>query len=308
MRAFFHFRPGDPLSVMPPPSTNRGPWCTVVPPIIHLQQHMHKTSYQSPTERIQVWTAGSALHICFNNPARHNALSADMWQAVPALLSQAEADEAVRLVVFSGAGQKAFVSGADITQFEDLRAAREAVEQYEAMAEAALASVQTFPKPTIACIRGYCIGAGLNLAISCDLRLASDDAVFSIPAARLGLGYRYSALKNLVDLIGVGAAKDLFLTARKIQAEEALALGLITRRCAAEQLGQVLQQYADSISDNAPLTLAAGKFIMAELAKPSPEVNHARCTELILDCFASEDYAEGRRAFLEKRKPSFRGE
>src|SRR4051812_35327892 len=149
------------------------------------------TAYQSPTDRVEAWVDATTLHIRFNNPARHNALSVDMWQAIPPLLAQAEKDDAIRLVVFSGAGEKAFVSGADISQFEDMRAAREAVKFYEAMAEEALMSIYQCAKPTLAAIRGYCIGGGVNVAISCDMRIAADDAVFSIPAARLGLGYRY---------------------------------------------------------------------------------------------------------------------
>ena len=169
---------------------------------------MTEIVYQSPTERVQSWmdADGSTLHIRFNNPERHNALSVDMWEAVPVLLALAEADERVRLVVFSGAGEKAFVSGADISQFEDMRAAREAVARYELMAEQALMGIYNFSKPSLACIRGYCIGGGVNVAMSCDLRIAASDAVFSIPAARLGLGYRYSAMKNLVDLVGPGVA------------------------------------------------------------------------------------------------------
>ena len=266
--------------------------------------------YQSPTERVQTWMDDDAttLHIRFNNPARHNALSVDMWEAVPVLLAQAHADERVRLVVFSGAGEKAFVSGADITQFEDQRAAREAVARYEEMAEAALMGIYNFSKPTLACIRGYCIGGGVNVAMSCDIRIATSDSVFSIPAARLGLGYRYSALKNLVDLVGPGAAKDLFFTARRIDAAEAKSLGLISRVCEPEQLPALLNEYTSALAANAPLTVRAGKAIMAEILKPSPEVDVALCQQLIRGCFESEDYAEGRRAFMEKRKPVFRGQ
>jgi enoyl-CoA hydratase/carnithine racemase len=263
--------------------------------------------YVSPTERVQVRLDGSTLHIVFNNPAKHNALSVDMWGAVPALLSQAAVDERVRLVVFSGAGEKAFVSGADISQFEDRRAAEEAVKQYEALAEEALMSIYLSPKPTLACIRGWCIGGGVNVAISCDIRIAASDAVFAIPAARLGLGYRYSALKNLVDLIGVGAAKDLFYTARRIDAAEAQRLGLVSRTCAVNELPALLAEYTDSIVSNAPLTIGAAKEIVGEILKPSPDLDAARCRELILKCFESEDYAEGRRAFMEKRKPQFKG-
>ena len=268
---------------------------------------MSHTPYTSPTERVIVRLDGSTLHIVFNHPARHNALSVDMWGAVPPLLEQAERDERVRLVVFSGAGEKAFVSGADISQFEDQRAAAEAVKHYEALAEDALTGIHRFSKPTLACIRGWCIGGGLNVAIACDIRIAASDAVFAIPAARLGLGYRYSALKNLVDLIGVGAAKDLFYTARRIDAAEALRLGLVSRVSAPETLPALLAEYSGSIGENAPLTLFAAKAIVGEILKPSPELDAARCTELILRCFESEDYAEGRRAFMDKRKPTFKG-
>ena len=268
---------------------------------------MTHAAYTTTTDRVQVRLDSSTLHIVFNNPARHNALSVDMWGAVPPLLEQAERDERVRLVVFSGAGEKAFVSGADISQFEDQRAAREAVEHYEALAEAALTGIYRFSKPTLACIRGWCIGGGVNVAIACDIRIAASDAVFAIPAARLGLGYRYSALKNLVDLIGVGAAKDLFYTARRIDAAEAERLNLVSRVSAPEALPALLAEYTGSIGENAPLTILAAKTIIGEILKPSPELDAARCTELILRCFQSEDYAEGRRAFMDKRKPTFKG-
>lgn len=268
---------------------------------------MSNFNYESSTERVQSWLDGTTLNIRFNNPARHNALSVDMWEAVPPLLQLAQQDDRVRLVVFSGAGEKAFVSGADISQFEDMRAAREAVTYYEAMAETTLMSIYEFPKPTLACIRGYCIGGGVNVAISCDIRIASSDSVFSIPAARLGLGYRYSAMKNLVDLIGPGAAKDLFFTARRIDAAEAKSLGLVTRICAPEAMDTLLGEYAAALADNAPLTVAAGKAITREIMKPSPELDMALCTSLIRGCFESADYTEGRTAFMQKRKPAFTG-
>lgn len=263
--------------------------------------------YLSPTERMQVWLEDTTLHIRFNNPARHNALSVDMWEAIPPLLALAETDDRIRLVVFSGAGEKAFVSGADITQFEDMRAAREAVTRYEEMAENALMGIYNFSKPTLSAIRGFCIGGGVNVAISCDIRIASADSVFSIPAARLGLGYRYSAMKNLVDLIGPGAAKDLFFTARKIDAAEAKDMGLISRVCAPEQLPTLLAEYTSALAANAPITVHAGKAITAQILKPSPELDMALCQHLIQGCFASADYAEGRKAFMEKRKPVFKG-
>lgn len=254
---------------------------------------MDTQDYRSPTDRVQVQWDGATLHIRFNNPARHNALSVDMWEAIPPLLDQAASDERVRLIVFSGAGDKAFVSGADISQFEDQRAAQAAVARYEAMAEAALTGIERCPVPTLACIRGWCIGCS--------------DAVFSVPAARLGLGYRYSAMKNLVDLLGPGMAKDLFFTARRIDAAEAKAIGLVSRVCPSEGLEDLLREYTQALADNAPLTIRAAKFISGEVLKASPQADLERCQQMIRDCFASEDYAEGRRAFMEKRRPAFKG-
>ena len=268
---------------------------------------MASMEYISTTERVQTWLDASTLHLRFNNPAKHNALSVDMWEAVPPLLDVASHDDRVRLVVFSGAGDKAFVSGADISQFEDQRAAKEAVARYEKMAEDCLQSIANFAKPTLACIQGFCIGGGVNVAISCDMRIASSNSVFAIPAARLGLGYRYSAMKNLVDLVGSGAAKDLFFTARKIDTTEAKALGLVSRVCEAADLPALLKEYTDALAANAPITIATAKAITAEILKPSPELDMAKCQALIKGCFESADYAEGRKAFMEKRKPVFVG-
>lgn len=268
---------------------------------------MTHPDFSSTSPRILTWLDERTLHIQFNQPERHNAISLDMWEALPALLKQAEGDERVRLVVFSGAGEKAFVSGADITQFEDMRAAREAVSRYERVAEEALGSIHRFAKPTLACIQGYCIGGGINVAISCDLRIAAADAVFSIPAARLGLGYRYSALKNLVDLIGPAAAKDLFFTARRIGADEARSLGLVNRVAQPEALPALLAEYTSALAINAPLTILAAKAVTSHILATSPDRDLSACQQQIRQCFESADYAEGRQAFMEKRQPVFQG-
>ena len=267
---------------------------------------MNDMTYPSTTERVKTWVDGAALHIRFNNPAKHNALSVDMWEAVPPLLDRAVKDDNIRVIVFSGEGGKAFVSGADISQFEDMRAAKEAVKKYEAMAEAALEGIYECEKPTIACIQGYCIGGGVNVAISCDLRVASSNSVFSVPASRLGLGYRYSAMRNLTNLVGPGFAKDIFFTARRLDAAEALRIGLINRMAEPEGLEALLAEYTSAIATGAPLTIKAGKRIIREVLR-NDDVDMDLCRSLILECFESEDYMEGRRAFMEKRKPVFKG-
>ena len=264
------------------------------------------TTYVSPTERVKTWVEGAVLHIRFNNPAKHNALSVDMWEAVPRLLAKAELDDGIRMVVFSGEGGKAFVSGADISQFEDMRAAKEAVKRYEQMAEAALQGIYEFSKPTVACIRGYCVGGGVNVAISCDLRVASTDSTFFVPATRLGLGYRVSAMRNLTHLVGPGNAKDIFFTARRLDAAEAHRMGLVNRIAGPDALEALLKEYTDAIATGAPLTIKAGKRIIREVLK-NDGIDMEMCRRLILDCFESEDYAEGRTAFMEKRKPVFKG-
>jgi enoyl-CoA hydratase/carnithine racemase len=268
---------------------------------------MNDMTYPSTTERVKTWLDGQVLHIRFNNPAKHNALSMDMWEAVPPLLARAEKDDNVRMVVFSGEGGKAFISGADISQFEDMRAAKEAVTRYEQMAEAALQGIFEFSKPTVACIQGYCIGGGVNVAISCDMRIASSNSVFSIPASRLGLGYRFSAMKNLVQLVGPGFAKDIFFTGRRLDAAEALRIGLVNRVADVAGLDALLAEYTTAITTGAPLTIKAGKRIMQEVLALDADFDADMCRRLILDCFESEDYAEGRKAFMEKRKPVFKG-
>ena len=268
---------------------------------------MNDMSYPTNTERVKAWLDGQVLNIRFNNPARHNALSLDMWEAVPALLDKAAKDDEVRVVVFSGEGEKAFVSGADISQFEDMRAAKEAVKKYEALAESCLEGIYEFAKPTIACIRGYCIGGGVNVAIACDLRVASTNSTFSIPATRLGLGYRFSAMRNLTNLVGPGNAKDIFFTGRRFDAAEAQRMGLVNRIAPPEGLEALLAEYTTAICTGAPLTIKAGKRIIQEVLKLDGDFDTEMCRRLILDCFESEDYIEGRRAFMEKRKPAFKG-
>lgn len=263
--------------------------------------------YASSSERLRVRRDGAVLHVVFDHPQRHNALSVDMWAALPPVLARAATDPQVRLVVFSGAGDRAFASGADISQFERERTSGAAAERYEALSEEALVGVREFPKPTLACVRGWCLGAGLNVAMACDIRIAATDAVFGIPAARMGLGYRESALKDLVELVGVGAAKDLFYTARRIDGAEALRLGLVSRCVEPSALPGLLDEYMQTIAQNAPLTIAAAKATLGDLLATPSGPGMERSRALTQACYDSRDYVEGRRAFMEKRRPVFEG-
>jgi len=261
----------------------------------------------SPTERIVAEIDGAIGWLTFNNPARRNALSLDMWQAIPAILDRFEGDRDVRVVVLRGAGGKAFLSGADITEFETLRASAADVARYDRIAEEAVGRLQSCPKPTIAMIQGYCMGGGVGVALACDLRLAAADLQMAIPAARLGLSYRWTDIKRLVDLVGPAFAKEIFYTGRRFDAAEALAMGLVNRVLPMAELADFTRDYCARIAENAPLTIAAAKQVISELTKPEGAVDRAALEAAVERCFASADYAEGRRAFIEKRKPRFTG-
>jgi enoyl-CoA hydratase len=261
----------------------------------------------SPSERMIAEKDGAIGWMTFNNPERRNALSLDMWQAMPVILEEFERDPAIRVVVLKGAGDKAFVSGADISQFEKQRSSAESIAQYDKIAEVANAKLQECRKPVIAMIRGFCIGGGVGVALQCDLRIAADSSRFGVPAARLGLGYRWAGVKKLVDLVGPSFAKEIFFTARHFSAAEALVMGLINRAVPEAELESYVRSYCAMIAENAPLTMEAVKGVVGELAKPGAQIDRARCEALVTRCFDSQDYIEGRRAFMEKRKPAFAG-
>src|SRR5215813_12221371 len=250
---------------------------------------------------------GHVGYVIFNNPARRTAVSLEMSEASAKILNEFGNDNDIRVVVLTGAGDKAFVSGADISKFESERANEEAVVRYNQTVERANAVIYDYPKPTIAMIRGYCIGGGVGLALCCDLRICSDDARFAVPAAKLGLGYPYHGLKKLVDVVGPSFAKEIFYTARQFDAEEARLMGLVNRVVKADELHAYVQKYADAIGENAPLTVAAAKFTIGETVKDESKRDLAKCAAMVKKCFESDDYTEGRRAFMEKRMPVFTG-
>ncbi len=243
----------------------------------------------------------------FNNPARHNAMSMDMWEAVSEIIGQFEADPEVRVIVLHGAGEKAFVSGADISQFDTMRSNKEEVARYDAVADLANNALTNTTKPTIAMIRGYCIGGGLGVALRCDLRIAAEGSRFAIPAAKLGLGYGYPGVKLLTDLVGPSVAKDIFFTARQYETTEALRIGLINHVVPTAELETFTRAYAENIARNAPLTVKTAKMAVNAATEDESTRDLAAVEAAVAVCFASADYKEGRAAFMEKRKPNFRG-
>jgi enoyl-CoA hydratase len=259
------------------------------------------------TDKVISRKDGNVGYVIFNNPERRNAMSLEMWEATTRLMSEYAKDDSIRVVVLSGAGDKAFVAGADISKFGDERSSEEGVKKYNDAVEAAYASVHEFPKPTIAMIRGFCVGGGMGIASCCDLRIASEDARFAVPAAKLGLGYGYPGVKRLMDIVGPSFTKEIFYTARLFDVMEAVEMGLVNRVVENSELEFYVKDYAATIAANAPLTVDSIKFIVGEACKDESQRDMKHCDDVVQACFKSEDYKEGRAAFMEKRKPVFKG-
>jgi enoyl-CoA hydratase len=257
--------------------------------------------------KILITKTGAVGTLTFNNPERHNAMSFDMWERSTAALEELERDPAVRVVVLTGAGGKSFVSGADISKFESERASADAVASYNAATERFSQTLLDYTKPTIAMIRGYCIGGGLGIAVSCDLRIANEVSRFAVPAAKLGLGYGFENIRRLMDLVGPQFVNELLFTARQFDAEEARHMRLINRIVPDGEIEGYVGNMAETIAGNAPLTIRSVKGTVRELLRDPAARDLARCESLVKQCFESADYQEGRRAFLEKRKPVFIG-
>ena len=245
--------------------------------------------------------------ITFNNPEKRNAMSLDMWEGLGQALVELRDDPDVRVVIMVGAGDKAFVSGADISQFEKTRHNAEASEEYSKKSAAQRALLADYPKPTIACIRGFCLGGGMQVAMLADIRIAATDSQFGIPAARLGIAYGYDGLKHLVSLVGPSWARLLMYTGMRIDSAEAVRIGLVDRVVADAELWSATTEIARTISGNAPLAIQAAKITIAQVLKDESQRDMTAIKIIGTACMDSEDFREGRQAFMEKRIPQFKG-
>jgi len=262
----------------------------------------------SQAETLLMEKDGPIGWITFNQPQKRNAVSQEMWQRMPEYVHDLSADPAIRVVILRGAGETAFVAGADISQFKDRRRNASDEEEYRRISAAGSESLATLGKPLLAMIHGFCIGGGVSIAITCDLRIAADDARFGIPAARLGLGYHYRGMEKLMHLIGPAYTKELFFTARTdFSAQDALRMGLVNQVVPKADLERFTRDYALVMARNAPLTLRSAKASVEQLLKPAADRDLAMLDRLITDCFNSQDYQEGVKAFSEKRRPQFQG-
>ena len=255
---------------------------------------------------VRIERDGPIARLVFDHEQRRNAITVDMWRAIPDAVRVLAEDSSVRVVVMRGAGTDAFVSGADISEFEQTRTGN-AGRDYDAMTARAFASLQSLEKPLVASIHGYCIGGGAAIALSADLRYAAEDARFAVPPARLGLGYHTAGIRALIRTVGVPSTAELLFTARRVTADEARHIGLVNEVFAKDLLDEAVDQIAHTIAVNAPLTLQSAKITLQELARLETERDTQRINESIERCYQSEDFKEGVRAFLEKRKPDFRG-
>jgi len=257
--------------------------------------------------KLLVEKRGPVGWIVFDQPARRNAINGAMWRGIAPAMARFDADPEVRCVAFRGAGTEAFSAGADISEFEGKRASEESVGQYDDLLDQVLHSIQGSPKPSVAMIHGYCFGGGVEVALACDLRYCAAAAQFAIPAAKLGLAYNVEGHKRLLETVGHARAREIMFLGRRYPAGEALAMGLVHRILPDAELESFVGQVLADLSENAPLSILNTKTILEEYVKSSGAPDAARMRAAMERCARSEDYREGRRAFMEKRKPRFKG-
>src|ERR1700742_114734 len=245
--------------------------------------------------------------VTFNNPEKRNAMSIEMWEGLGQALTELREDETVRVVILTGAGDKAFMSGADISQFEKNRRDAQANEEYNRKSDAQRALLADYPKPTISCIRGFCLGGGMQIAMLTDMRFAAVDSQFGIPAAKLGIAYGFEGLRHLVSLVGPSWARLILYTGMRIGSAEALRIGLVDRVMDDDKLWDETLEIARTISGNAPLAIKAAKITIGQVLKDKDERDMGAIKAISTACTESDDFREGRQAFMEKRKPQFKG-
>jgi enoyl-CoA hydratase/carnithine racemase len=250
---------------------------------------------------------GAVGWIVFNQPQKRNAINGAMWRAIPEAMKRFDADAQVRCVAFRGAGTEAFSAGADISEFQKIRAERQSVSQYDGLLDEVLHAIQGSRKPSLAMIHGFCMGGGLEVALACDLRYCGASAQFAIPAAKLGLAYNVEGHKRLLETVGHARAREIMFTGRRYDAAEGLAMGLVHRVVPDAQLEEFVSGTLKALGENAPLSIANSKTIIEEYVKAAGQPDHARMDAAIDRCARSADYEEGRKAFMEKRKPRFTG-
>jgi len=268
---------------------------------------MPDAANDAPVKRLIVEKDGPIGRIKMDNQTRRNAMTLGMWQDLGDAVEDFAADDTIRIIIVSGEGGQAFCAGADISEFEKNRSSEEGVRIYNEAVERSSDLLRLVDKPTIAAIEGFCVGGGAGIATCCDIRICTDDAIFAIPAAKLGLGYRVDGLKPLVDIVGPSYAMELFYTARKFDADEAERMNYINRVVSRAEFHGYIEKYAQTIAGNAPLTIKAVKVVVKECMKDQAAMDMDLCAKVVDDCFHSDDYVEGRRAFMEKRKPQFTG-
>ena len=260
----------------------------------------------STAPQLRVETRRGVRWLVADNQPRMNAYTAEMWAALPRLVADAEQDPDVRVIVLTGAGDKAFSAGADISEFEKNRTPDHSA-YYDELNTRAFEALSRAAKPTIAAIQGYCMGGGLEVAICCDLRIASQGALFSVPAAKLGIGYNPRWIRPVLGVISPAHAREMLFTGRRFTAAEALNMGLVNRVYPASELVEAATALADEIANNAPLSVLAAKRAIEAFVDHPENPDLGPLDQLVTDCYTSDDYVEGRRAFMEKRKPQFKG-
>jgi enoyl-CoA hydratase/carnithine racemase len=250
---------------------------------------------------------GAIGWIVFNQPAKRNAINGEMWRGIAPAMRQFDADAEVRAVAFRGAGSEAFSAGADISEFQEIRAERQSVSQYDGLLDEVLRAIQDSRKPSLAMIHGFCMGGGLEVALACDLRYCGESAQFGIPAAKLGLAYNVEGHKRLLETVGHARAREIMFLGRRYDAAAGLAMGLVHQVLPDKKLEVFVEDVLKTLGENAPLAIANSKTIIEEYVKAAGRPDHARMDAAIDRAARSADYEEGRRAFMEKRKPKFRG-